>query len=88
LTALKEILVTTTGGVNNSLTISLNYDFLMDMSVSNLSQMIHMNAKRISEESSSSLKNISDVECEQDMDKPYHLIDTVEGLQQAAIGWG
>ena len=59
--------------------MSLCADFLLDFELRNLSNMSHLNAKF-----PEGGKNRSDVECEQDMDKHHKLVDTVEGLHQAA----
>lgn len=43
--------------------------------------MTHMNAQRISKDKMP-CKNSSDIETEQEMDKPYVLVDTVEDLRE------
>lgn len=76
---LQKCLVTAPGTVNEKVTVSLCADFLLDFELRNLSNMSHLNAKF-----PEGGKNRSDVECEQDMDKHHMLVDTVEGLHQAA----
>lgn len=76
---LQRTLATTPGSVNGRVTVTLSSEFLLNFEIKNLSHMSHMNAKW-----PEGGKNRSDAECEQDMDKPHVIVDTVEELRQTA----
>ena len=76
---LQRNLATVTGTVNERVSVTVNSPFLLDNDLKNLSHMAHMNAKW-----PDGGRNRTDVECEQDMDKPHIIVDTVEALQQTA----
>jgi hypothetical protein len=85
---LKELqkMEVTSGGVNEFTCVTLKSDFLVDVNINNLSHMSHMNALKTTEDGV--VKDISDIECEQDMDKPYTLVDSLEGLERVSKALG
>ena len=77
---LQNALFTVSKTVNEGISVKFESDFLIDMDIKNLSQMYHMNAIW----SGSGVRNRSDAECEQDMNKPFLLVETVESLKSIA----
>ena len=78
---LQQALFTVVRTVNVGISVTFDSEFLMDMEIKNLSDMYHMNAIW----SGPGQKNRTDAECEQDMNKPYVLVETVEMLELSAI---
>lgn len=78
---LQKSLATSVRTVHDSVSVTLDSSFLVNTDIRTLSDMSHMNAKY----DGSDGRNRSDVECEQDMNKPHVLVETVSGLHLAAI---